>query len=61
MQISHTQDSNSKDREVKALVKANKHIRDIRRFIIFIDNETGTINAKGMQIEVIPVWKWLCR
>ena len=53
------QDAESRKREVDALIKMSKQI-DIKKMIVITKDEEDTISERGIQIEVIPVWKWLC-
>lgn len=48
-------------REVDALIKLNAFFPLKRMYIITRDEERTITNADGATIEVIPVWKWLCR
>ena len=53
------QDTETRKREVGALLKMSKQI-DIRRMIVITKDEEETISEQSISIEVIPVWKWLC-
>ncbi len=53
-------DAETREREVGAIVKMSKQI-DIKKMIIITKDEEDTISAQGKKIEVIPVWKWLCK
>jgi hypothetical protein len=53
------QDAETRKREVGALLKMSKHI-DIKKMIVITKDEEDTITEQGINIEVIPVWKWLC-
>ncbi|MBQ2331170.1 MAG: ATP-binding protein, partial [Bacteroidales bacterium] len=48
----------TKDREVKALVDFSKVFKLDRAIIVTYDEEE-TIEKDGLNIEVIPIWKWL--
>lgn len=50
----------TKDREVKALLSLNK-IHPLKRAEIITYDEEDTIQTESIQIDVIPVWKWLLR
>jgi uncharacterized protein len=53
------QDPEARKSEINALVKMSKRI-SVKRYIIITKDEKGTISEQGINIEVIPVWKWLC-
>lgn len=46
------------EREVNALHKLSSHIRCDKLMIITYDEE-GVIREKGLEIELVPIWKWL--
>lgn len=48
-------------REVDALIKLNAFFPLKRMYIITRDEEQTITCESGATIEVIPVWKWLCR
>jgi len=51
-------DTETRDREVNALIRMAGKI-DVKRMIIITKDEEDIILAQGKSIEVIPVWKWL--
>ncbi len=53
-----TADSDTYERETRALVKLQK-VLPIRRSIIITKNEERTIEIDGNTIEVLPIYKWL--
>lgn len=53
------QDAETRKREINALLKMSKRI-DVKRWIIITKDEEETISEQGINIEVIPAWKWLC-
>jgi hypothetical protein len=53
------QDTETSKREINALLKMSKRI-DVKRWMIITKDEEDTITEQGINIEVIPVWKWLC-
>ena len=60
MQVSYSmQDLETRKREINALVKMSKQI-DVKRWIVITKDEEDTISERGINIEVIPAWKWLC-
>lgn len=61
IQVSYELDQNSFEREVNALVKAKKIMPDVQRLIILTLNESKTIFEEGVDVEVIPLWKWLLK
>ncbi|MBW6473278.1 MAG: ATP-binding protein [Anaerolineaceae bacterium] len=46
------------DREVNALYKLSNHLHCDKLMIITYDEE-GVIREKGLELELVPVWKWL--
>jgi predicted AAA+ superfamily ATPase len=53
------QDIEARKREINALVKMSKRI-GVKRWVVISKDEEDTISEQGINIEVIPVWKWLC-
>lgn len=49
---------NTKERETKALIKLRKFIPDTN-CVIITNSEEGTFVCDGVQIPVVPCWKWL--
>ncbi len=61
IQVSYSlKDSETREREVKALLKLTNVLPCSRLSIITYDEE-GTIEENGLSIEVLPAWKWLCQ
>jgi len=58
IQVCYDLDFNSKEREVKALVKASKELGCNSLLVITWDHE-GEEEFKGKRIEFRPLWKWL--
>lgn len=54
------EDFNTKEREMKALIKASKEIRCKDLLIITQDYEAEE-TAKGKKIRFLPLWKWLLK
>ncbi len=52
-------DSETRKREINALVKMSKRV-EVKRWIIISKEEEDMITEQGIIIEVVPVWKWLC-
>jgi predicted AAA+ superfamily ATPase len=52
------QDVETRAREINALVKMSQQI-DIKKMMIITKEEEEIINNNELDIEVIPVWKWL--
>ena len=48
-----------KDREIRALTEACKELKT-KNILILTENDEEVIRAKGIKIEVKPVYKWLC-
>lgn len=61
LQVSYSvDDSITREREVRALYQMSQVFSIKNAFIITWDEES-TISQDGLDIEVIPVWKWLLR
>jgi len=58
MQVSLELNEKSREREVNGLVKACKWLTTDEGIIFTWDDE-DTFGAEGVDIKVIPVWKWL--
>ncbi len=52
------QDVETRRREVGALIKLSKQLA-VDRMVIITKEEEDTIEDHGLNIEVIPLWKWL--
>lgn len=48
----------TKERETRAFVKLNNFIPD-SKCILITNSEEATLNCDGIEIDVVPVWKWL--
>jgi uncharacterized protein len=53
------QDAETRKREINALLKMSGRI-DVKRMVVITKDEENTLSEQEMEIEVIPVWKWLC-
>ncbi|GHT53248.1 ATP-binding protein [Bacteroidia bacterium] len=51
-------DIETREREINALLQMSKRI-EIKRMMIISKDEEETISEQGMNIDVVPVWKWL--
>ncbi len=61
VQVSYTiRDLDTRERETAALVSFSKAF-PLRKAVIITMDEEEAIEANGLQIEVIPIWKWLLR
>ena len=49
----------SDNRETDSLVLAAKTMKEANRFVIITYEEENSLQIDGIQIEVLPVWKWL--
>lgn len=59
IQVSYSiQDSETYKREINALVALNT-LAPLKKTYIITYDEEETIEASGLTIEVIPIWKWL--
>jgi predicted AAA+ superfamily ATPase len=53
-------DMDTRKREISALLQLSKRL-DVKRYMIITKDEEETITESGIEIEVIPVWKWLLK
>lgn len=53
-------DAAAREREVGALIKMSKQIEIKKMIVITKDEEETIVSEQGINIEVTPVWKWLC-
>ena len=51
-------DTETREREISALVKLNV-FKPLKRSLIITYNEEGSIIVNGQNIEIVPVWKWM--
>ncbi len=51
-------DTETRTREVNALLQFAKRV-EIKRMLIISKDEEDTVLENGVEIEVIPIWKWL--
>jgi len=59
VQVSWKVDSpETKNREIKALLKAMKEF-ELERGLVITDDYEAEENIKGKKIDYIPLWKWL--
>ena len=58
LQVSFELNETNREREVNGLVKACKWLA-INEGIIFTWDDEENLRAEGIDIKVIPVWKWL--
>ena len=61
IQVAYSVSNIFSDREIRALAEAAKTLKEAKRFIIITYEEEKALTVDGVQIEVIPVWKWLIR
>ena len=61
IQVAYSGSNISSDRETRALAEAAKALKEAKRFIIITYEEEKELTVDGVQIEVIPIWKWLIR
>ena len=58
-QVSYSlEDADTRKRETSALVALHQ-LHPLHKAVIITYDEEETIEAEGLQIEVIPMWKWL--
>ena len=48
----------TKEREIKAFAQLHNYIQDAR-CILITNSEEGSLQCSGINIEVIPIWRWL--
>jgi hypothetical protein len=53
-------DAETLERETRALVKLNEHIKCERNVIVTYEDE-DTLTAEGINIDVVPAWKFILR
>ena len=51
-------DIDTKERETRAFAKLNAYIPDTK-CILITNSEEATLDYDEIQIEVVPIWKWL--
>ena len=49
---------NTKERETRAFAKLNAYIPNTK-CILITNSEEATLDYDGIQIEIVPIWKWL--
>ena len=59
MQVAYSIEGQARAREIDSLVKLAAVQDGMRRFVIVTKQESETIEAGGITIEVIPAWKFL--
>ncbi len=59
VQVSYSiDDDDTKKREVKALTALNKYL-PLKTAVLVTKNSEDTIIEDGLEIKVVPVWKWI--
>ena len=53
-------DDETREREISALLKVGKHL-NAKRLTVITYNEEETITVNDINIEVVPLWKWLLK
>lgn len=53
-------DDDTREREISALLKVGKHL-NAKRLTVITYNEEETITVNDINIEVVPLWKWLLK
>ncbi len=59
IQVAYSLKSISDDRETQALVEASKTVKQARSFILVTYEEEAKLIKDGIEINVVPIWKWL--
>jgi predicted AAA+ superfamily ATPase len=52
-------DAETSKREINALLQLAKQL-EVKKMLIITRNEERAITINGINIEIIPIWKWLC-
>ena len=59
VQVSYSiDDSETRERELKALASLNKFI-PLNRALVITKNTEEIVEYQGLKIEIIPIWKWI--
>ena len=59
VQVSYSvDDSETRERELKALASLNKFI-PLNRALVITKNTEEFVEYQGLKIEIIPIWKWI--
>lgn len=58
-QVAYSLENTTGTRETDALVKASQTLSEAKHFVLITYEEEKTLETGGIQIAVIPVWKWL--
>ena len=56
----HLSPNETREREIKALVKASQNVKADKLLIVTIDHEE-VIKESGLEILVVPAWKWVLK
>ena len=59
IQVAYSINNISNRREIDGLIKAKRKLTEIKKFEIITYEEETSIDADGIRINVIPIWKWL--
>ncbi len=59
IQVAYSINNISNRREIDGLLKAKKKLPEIKKYKIITYEEEAVMNIDGIEIEVIPIWKWL--
>ena len=52
------EDIDTKEKEIKSLLKAGKELK-CRNLLVITEDKEGEEKIKGKKIKFIPLWKWL--
>lgn len=59
VQVSYSiDDSETRERELKALASLNKFI-PLNQALVITKNTEEIVEYQGLKIEIIPIWKWI--
>lgn len=57
-QVTYKMEAGNREREINGLIDAAKHVNASKGYIL-THNESDEFTVEGIEIEVVPTWKWL--
>lgn len=58
-QVAYSLKNISNDRETNSLIEARKTVKGVKHLVILTYSEEKKLDIGGIEIDVVPVWKWL--
>lgn len=58
-QVAYSLKNISNDRETNSLIEARKTVKGVKHLVILTYSEEKKLDIDGVEIDVMPVWKWL--